>query len=141
MGIFYAMLSGIMVLIQGPVLRKALKKFSEERLVIIGSAILGTNFILYLSTDIILIYAAAVLFAVGNGLMWPPVMSILANRAGGVYQGTVQGVANSFASLASIIGLLVGGLLYTTLGATTFLFSAGVIFTVFVMSFRLMKTR
>ena len=141
MGIFYAMLSGIMVLIQGPVLRKAIKKFSEERLVIIGSAILGTNFILYLSTDIILIYAAAVLFAVGNGLMWPPVMSILANRAGTVYQGTVQGVANSFASLASIIGLLVGGLLYTTLGATTFLISAGVIFTVFVMSFRLMKTR
>jgi DHA1 family tetracycline resistance protein-like MFS transporter len=79
------------------------------------------------------------LFAVGNGLMWPSVMSILANRAGTVYQGTVQGVANSFASLASIIGLLVGGLLYNMLGATTFLVSAGVIFTVFIMSFRLMK--
>ena len=70
---------------------------------------------------------AAVLFAVGNGLVWPSVMSILANRAGTVYQGTVQGVANSFASLASIIGLLVGGLLYNMLGATTFLVSAGVI--------------
>ena len=41
LGIFYAVLSGIMVLIQGPVLRKALKKFSEEKLVIIGSMILG----------------------------------------------------------------------------------------------------
>ena len=141
MGIFYAVLSGIMVLVQGPILRKALKKFSEEQLVIIGSVILGTNFILYLSPDIILIYVAAVLFSVGNGLMWPPVMSILANRAGSVYQGTVQGVANSFASLASIIGLILGGLLYTILGATTFLISAGVIFTVFVMSFRLMKIR
>jgi MFS family permease len=139
MGIFYAVLSGIMVLVQGPVLRKALKKFSEEQLVIIGSVILGTNFILYLSPDIILIYGAAVLFAVGNGLMWPPVMSILANRAGTIYQGTVQGVANSFASLASIIGLIMGGLLYNILGVTTFLISAGVIFTVFIMSFRLMK--
>ena len=139
MGIFYAVLSGIMVLVQGPVLRKALKKFSEEQLVIIGSVILGTNFILYLSPDIILIYGAAVLFAVGNGLMWPPVMSILANRAGTIYQGTVQGVANSFASLASIIGLMIGGLLYNMLGVTTFLISAGVIFTVFIMSFRLMK--
>jgi MFS family permease len=139
MGIFYAVLSGIMVLVQGPVLRKALKKFSEEQLVIIGSVILGTNFILYLSPDIILIYGAAVLFAVGNGLMWPPVMSILANRAGTIYQGTVQGVANSFASLASIIGLMMGGLLYNMLGVTTFLISAGVIFTVFIMSFRLMK--
>ena len=141
MGIFYAVLSGIMVLVQGPILRKALKKFSEEQLVIIGSVILGINFILLVSSDIILIYGAAVLFAVGNGLMWPPVMSILSNRAGTVYQGTVQGVANSFASLASIIGLMMGGLLYNMLGATTFLISAGVMFTVFIMSFRLLKIR
>jgi DHA1 family tetracycline resistance protein-like MFS transporter len=141
MGIFYAVLSGIMVLVQGPILRKALRKFSEEQLVIIGSVILGTNFILFVSPDIILIYGAAVLFAVGNGLMWPSVMSILSNRAGIVYQGTVQGVANSFGSLASIIGLLVGGLLYNMLGATTFLVSAGVIFSVFIMSFRLMKAK
>jgi DHA1 family tetracycline resistance protein-like MFS transporter len=141
MGIFYAVLSGIMVLVQGPILRKALKKFSEEQLVIIGSVILSTNFILYLSPNIILIYGAAVLFAVGNGLMWPPIMSILSNRAGIVYQGTVQGVANSFASLASIIGLMVGGLLYSLVGPITFLVSAGVIFTVFIMSFRLMKIK
>jgi MFS transporter, DHA1 family, tetracycline resistance protein len=141
MGIFYAVLSGIMVLVQGPILRKALRKFSEEQLVIIGSVILGTNFILFVSPDIILIYGAAVLFAVGNGLMWPSVMSILSKRAGIVYQGTVQGVANSFGSLASIIGLLVGGLLYNMLGATTFLVSAGVIFSVFIMSFRLMKAK
>jgi MFS family permease len=84
---------------------------------------------------------AAVLFAVGNGLMWPSVMSILSNRAGIVYQGTVQGVANSFGSLASIIGLMIGGLFYNMLGASTFLISAGVIFAVFIMSFRLMKIR
>jgi MFS transporter, DHA1 family, tetracycline resistance protein len=141
MGIFYAALSGIMALVQGPILRKALKKFSEEQLVIIGSVILGTNFILLVSSDIILVYGAAVLFALGNGLMWPSVMSILSNRAGIVYQGTVQGVANSFGSLASIIGLIMGGLFYNMLGATTFLISAGVIFTVFVMSFRLMKIK
>jgi MFS family permease len=131
MGIFYAVLSGITVLVQGPILRKALKKFSEEQLVIIGSVILGTNFILIVSSNIILIYTAAVLFAVGNGLMWPSVMSTLANRAGIVYQGTVQGVASSFGSLASIIGLMIGGLFYNLLGATTFLISAGVIFIVF----------
>jgi DHA1 family tetracycline resistance protein-like MFS transporter len=139
MGIFYAVLSAIMVLVQGPILRMALKKFSEEQLVIIGSVILGTNFILIVSPNIVLIYGAAVLFALGNGLMWPSMMSILSNRAGTVYQGTVQGVANSFGSLASIIGLLIGGILYNMIGATTFLISAGVIYTVFIMSFRLMK--
>jgi MFS transporter, DHA1 family, tetracycline resistance protein len=138
-GIFYAVLSGIMILVQGPILRKALKKFSEEKLVIIGSIILGTNFILFLSNNILLIYIAAILFAVGNGLMWPSLLSILAKNGGTIHQGAVQGVASSFASLASIIGLTIGGLLYNAMGATTFLISAGVIFTVFIMSFRLLK--
>src|ERR671915_1399370 len=132
-GVFYAVLSSIMVLVEGPVLRKALKKFSEEQLVIIGSVILGTNFIFFIVPNVALLYGAAVLFAIGNGLMWPSLLSILSKRAGTVYQGTVQGVANSFESLASIIGLMVGGLLYSLLGATTFLISAGVIFTVFIM--------
>ena len=82
MGIFYAVLSGMMVLVQGPVLRKALQKFSEEKLVIIGSIILGTNFILFVSNETFLIYVAAILFAVGNGLMWPSFLSILSKRAG-----------------------------------------------------------
>jgi MFS family permease len=141
LGIFYAVLSGVMVLIQGPVLRKALKKFSEEKLVIIGSIILGTNFILFVFNNIITIYAAVILFAVGNGLMWPSFMSILANRAGTAFQGSVQGVAGSFGGLASIIGLILGGFLYSLVGAATFLVSAGVIFTVFIMSFRLLKMK
>ncbi len=140
-GIFFAMLSGIMVVVQGPILTKALKKFSEEKLVIIGSIILATNFIFFVSTNIILLYAAAVLFAIGNGLMWPSFMSILSNRAGTIHQGAVQGLVGSFGGLASIIGLTIGGLLYTLLGATTFLISAGVIFAVFVMSFRLLKMK
>jgi hypothetical protein len=141
LGIFYAVLSGMMVLVEGPLLRKALKKFSEEILVIIGCIILGTNFILLISNDIILVYGAAVMFAVGNGLMWPSFLSILSKRAGTVHQGAVQGAAGSVGSLASIIGLTVGGLLYSLLGGITFLISAGVIFTVFIMSLRLLKNR
>ena len=141
LGIFYAVLSGIMVLVQGPVLRKALRKFSEEKLVIIGSIILGTNFILFVSNNIIMVYGAAVLFAVGNGLMWPSFMSILSKHAGTILQGSVQGVAGSFGGLASIIGLTLGGLLYNLVGGATFLVSAGVIFTVFIMSFRLQKMK
>jgi MFS transporter, DHA1 family, tetracycline resistance protein len=139
MGVFYAILSGMMVLIQGPVLRKALQKFSEEKLVIIGSIILGTNFILFVSNHTFLIYVAAILFAVGNGLMWPSFLSILSKRAGYVYQGAVQGVASSFGSLASIVGLIIGGLLYNLIGGLTFLISAGIIFVVFIMSFKLLK--
>jgi DHA1 family tetracycline resistance protein-like MFS transporter len=141
LGIFYAVLSGIMVLIQGPVLRKALKKFSEEKLVIIGSMILGTNFILFVSNNIISVGGAIILFAVGNGLMWPSFMSIMSRRAGSKLQGAVQGVAGSFGGLASIVGLSLGGFLYNSIGGATFLISAGVILVVFVMSFRLLKKK
>jgi DHA1 family tetracycline resistance protein-like MFS transporter len=139
LGIFYAVLSGIMVLVQGPILRKALKRFSEEKLVVIGSLILGTNFILFVSNNIVSIGGAVVLFAVGNGLMWPSFMSILSRRAGSKLQGAVQGVAGSFGGLASIIGLILGGFLYNSIGGATFLISAGIIYAIFVMSFRLMK--
>ena len=138
-GLFYAVLSGIMILVQGPVLRRALKKFSEEKLVIIGSAVLGSNFVLFVSSEFSLIYLAAVLFAVGNGLMWPSILSILSKRAGNLYQGAVQGVAGSITGVASIIGLTTGGILYNAFGGLTFLVSAGVIFSVFVLSFRLLR--
>lgn len=141
LGIFYAVLSGIMVFVQGPVLRKALKKFSEEKLVIIGSIILGTNFVLFASNNLVSVFGAVILFALGNGLMWPSFMSILSRRAGSKLQGAVQGFAGSFGALASIFGLIFGGFLYNSIGGATFLISAGVIFAVFAMSFRLLKMK
>ena len=130
-----------MVFVQGPILHKSLKKFSEEKLVIIGSIILGTNFILFVSNNDFLVYGAAILFAVGNGLMWPSFMSILSKISGNTYQGFVQEVASSFGSLASIIGLTIGGLLYNLIEGFTFLISAGIIFTVFILSFKLLKLK
>ena len=73
--------------------------------------------------------------------MWPSFMSILSKSAGNVYQGFIQGVSSSFGSLASIIGLIVGGFLYNLMEDSTFLISGGVIFVVFIMSFRLLKIK
>ncbi len=141
MGIFYSVLSGVMILVQGPVLRKALQKFSEEKLVVIGSLILGINFALFIFNSTVLVYVALVLFALGNGLMWPSFMSILSKRAGTVNQGIIQGVGSSMGSLTSIVGLIAGGILYNLIGPAIFLISAAVIFMVFIMSFWLVNTR
>ena len=141
MGIFYSVLSGVMILVQGPVLRKALQKFSEEKLVVIGSLLLGVNFALFVFNSTALVYVALVLFALGNGLMWPSFMSILSKRAGSVHQGIIQGVGSSMGSLASIIGLIVGGILYNLIGSAAFLVSAAVIFMVFIMSFWLSNAK
>ena len=54
MRIFYTVLSGVMILVQGPILRKAMVKFSEEQLVILRSVILGVNYIFFIANNTVL---------------------------------------------------------------------------------------
>ncbi len=76
------------------------------------------------------IYGAVVLMAIGNGVMWPSVLGLLSKVAGETYQGAVQGLAGSLGAVASVAGLVLGGLLYATLGSRVFLVSAAVILAV-----------
>ena len=138
-GAFFAALSFMMVIVQGPILKRAANKFSDGILIIAGSLILGTNFLLLISKNTYIIYAAAALFAIGNGIMWPSVLSILSKVAGHQYQGAVQGYAGSIGSVASIIGLIIGGIIYEVLEARVFAVSAILIYCVFVMSFKMLS--
>lgn len=123
-GVYFAVLSAMMVVVQGPVLAMLSKRFSDAQLIVGGGVLLSANFALLLSADTGIIYFAAVLFAVGNGLMWPSVLSLLSKLAGEENQGAVQGLAGSAGGLASIIGLVAGGILFDQTGAVTFVISA-----------------
>ena len=79
------------------------------------------------SSSTAVLYLAAALIALGNGLMWPTFMSVLSKAAGSRLQGTVQGLAQSAGAVASIIGLIAGGIFYVSLGATLFPVAAVVI--------------
>ena len=138
MGAFFAVLSLLMAIVQGPLLSYVSKRISESRLIIFGSFILGINFVLLYSNNTTIIFTSAALFALGNGLMWPSFLSLLSKAAGKVYQGSVQGFANSMGSLASIAGLIAGGVIYARFAEVTFLIAAGVLFLVFILTFRLL---
>ena len=138
-GMFFASMSAMMVIVQGPLLARLAKTWSDSSLVTGGSLLLGTNFLLMLSRDTLMIYAAAALFALGNGIMWPSVLSLLSKVAGERYQGAVQGFAGSFGGLASVIGLVLGGLLYQQVGALTFAVSAGLIYLAALLSLPLLR--
>ncbi|MFQ5930359.1 MAG: MFS transporter, partial [Acidobacteriota bacterium] len=138
-GIFFSILSFMMILVQGPVLRRASKMLSDGWLVLTGNLLLGTGFILLMFPNETFVYAGAALFALGNGLMWPSFLSLLSKAGGGRYQGAVQGFASSAGSLASIVGLIAGGILYGLLGAATLLGSAFLIYLVFLLSFPLLR--
>ena len=129
LGIFFSIMSGLMILVQGPVLSALSKKSSEESLIMIGSILLVVNFILIGSPNIILTYTSLLFFALGNGLMWPSFLSLLSKYAGDKQQGAVQGTANSVGSLASIVGLIGGGWLYGSVGNITFYTAAALLFT------------
>ena len=138
LGIYYSALSFLMVIVQGPLLSRVSKKLSESVLIVTGNFILGITFLMLLSENTYVIYGSTFFFALGNGLMWPSVLSLLSKAAGKKYQGSVQGFAGSLGSLASIIGLILGGILYSTIGVLTFLISACTIYLVFILSFRLL---
>lgn len=130
LGAFFSVLSLLMALVQGPVVSVVSRRVSEPALVVIGNLVLAANFVMLTSSSKPLVYGAAVFFAVGNGLMWPSVMSILAKVAGDRYQGAVQGIAGSVGSAAAIAGLVVGGALYAVAGAYVFLASAATLLVV-----------
>ena len=140
MGIFFSVLSIVLVITEGPLLSWLSKQVSTEGLTIWGTFIVALSYIVLLIPTGPTAYAAAALYAIGNGLMWPSFLSLLSDRAGEDNQGYIQGIGNSAGSLASIAGLLVGGALFTHLGEQIFWIPAGLVTIVFVMSFWLRKS-
>lgn len=139
MGIYFTVLSGLLIIVQGSILPRLSKRYSDASLIIFGSLMLGTNFLLLIPGDLFLTYVATGFFALGDGLMWPSFLSLLSKIAGKNYQGTVQGFASSFGGLASITGLILGGLLYELLAGRAFLLAGVVIYAVFLLNFRLRR--
>ena len=95
-------------------------RVSEPVLVTLGSIGMVISFVLLQSPTLWLVYLSAFFFGLGNGVMWPSFLSILGNFGNETQQGYIQGIASSSGSLASIVGLTIGGILYATLGTAAF---------------------
>lgn len=139
LGFFFTVMSIFMVIVQGPLLGYLSNKVTDKSLVLIGSIIMSVFFVLLTFADPTLAYIGAVCFALGNGLMWPSFLSMLAKKGDHDIQGTIQGYANSTGSLASIFGLILGGILMGVIGPTLFFASSIVMFFIFLLALRLGK--
>ena len=133
-GTFFAYLSLVMVVVQGPILARASKVVSNSMLAISGTLVLTMGFASLFRESLPVIYVAATFIAIGNGLMWPSVMAMLSSAAGDQHQGAVQGTSGSIGAIASIVGLIAGGLLYNWLGAWVFVLAALLILPVSVLT-------
>jgi MFS family permease len=126
LGTYFAVMSIAMVIVQGPVLSWLASRVGDKALVIGGSVALAGAFALFVASQVMVIYAGALLLALGNGLMWPSLLSVLSKSTTPSLQGAVQGLSGSVTAVASIAGLLVGGGLYQVLGARIFLLAAAI---------------
>ncbi len=133
MGMFFAVMSLVMVIVEGPGLRQLSRFCSNSVLIGVGSLILGLGFLALTSHTTPVVFAGAVLIAVGNGVMWPLIVALLSDKAG-PQQGAVQGLAGSVAAVAAIIGLLLGGLLYAPLQGWLFVVAAAMIVVVGILA-------
>ena len=126
-GTYFALLSLAMIAVQGPILARASQRFEDRLLMSIGAAALAFGFALLYSGATVLVYASALLVAIVNGLMWPTFMAVLSKASGTRLQGAVQGFAQSAGAVASILGLVAGGVFYVSLGPILFPIAALVI--------------
>ncbi len=133
LGPFFTVLSGVMIFTQGPGLNYLNDHFNEKQLFVAGSILLIAMFCCLTFTNTIIIYVAAVLFGLGNGLMWPSFLSILSTKGTKNQQGAIQGFAGSFGSFASIIGLIAGGFIFGFLQQKIFILSAATMLLVLVV--------
>ena len=123
LGIYFAVLSGMMIVAQGPLLTFVSKYLSRRVVFGAGMACLMLSLLSLVLPAGHLTYVGAALFALGNGLSWPTFQARVAEVAGDA-QGTIQGAATSASSLASISGLVVGGVLYPVLQSGLFYVAA-----------------
>jgi len=134
LGLFFSGLTGVMIFVQGPVLTKMGARFSDEKLVLAGALIMAFSFSLMTMRNLLALILAAVLFAIGNGVMWPSFLSILGTLGHKNEKGLIQGISSSAGSLASILGLIIGGMAYTYIGERTFFLGAMTFAVVFLFS-------
>lgn len=126
-GVFFTWLSLVMVVVQGPLLSRLSTRTAPRHLAIAGAVVLTLGFAALFPGSTATIYLAATLIALGNGLMWPTIMAILSSAAGDRHQGAVQGISGSVGAVASIVGLIAGGLVYEAIGAGVFIAAAALV--------------
>lgn len=122
-GYYFSALSSLMIVVQLFVLPRVSKKFKPVTLIVVGLLILSLYFYFAIASNIYILFFALIFFAVGNGTMWPSFLGLMSRIAGPDIQGAIQGFGSSAGAAASVLGLLMGGLLYDWIGAETFLFT------------------
>src|SRR5262245_25105059 len=111
-GYLFAYVGVIGAVIQGGLLGRLVKMFGEKPLMVTGTATFAAGLFCFpLSTTVTALIITSTGFAIGNSLMTPTLNGLASKSVSAAWQGRVLGVMASVASLARIIGPVLGGVL------------------------------
>jgi DHA1 family tetracycline resistance protein-like MFS transporter len=142
-GYIFAYLGLLGAVIQGGLLGKLAARCGDKTLAVSGTVILAASmFALPASSTAARLIVASTGIAVGNSLVTPTLNAIASRSVSAAWQGRVFGVMQSAASLARIVGPVLGGWLlnhdlYTQaahFGRTPYWTAGGIMLVAFVLS-------
>ena len=126
-GLFFFMQELAHVLFR-PVGGKLSDKYGQPLIIIFGMVLLSLG--LYLLTNLTdnLFLLPAILFGIGQGLIFPSSVALLSKSAGGNYLGAAMGFYGALRNFGKVIGPIIAGMLLSLFSyATVFNILAGII--------------
>jgi predicted MFS family arabinose efflux permease len=128
-GYFFAYVGVVLVIVQGGLVGRAVKRFGERRLVSSGLFLLALGLVMIaFSRSIVELLIANGVMTVGMAFNSPALTSLISQRSDPEDQGGILGVSQGLASLARIAGPAWGGFLFDRWGMTSpYLSSAALI--------------
>ena len=118
MGWFFLFMGVVVAVIQGTLIGKFAKKIGERALIMIGAISFTIAFVALPSIwRVPLLYGAAFFIAVGQGVTYPSLTSLISKAAPENERGSILGLATSVGSLARFLGPILSGFLYDVAGA------------------------
>ncbi|MEA2166208.1 MAG: transporter, family, tetracycline resistance protein [Thermoanaerobaculia bacterium] len=138
---FFLFMGLIVAVIQGGLIGKLAKRFGEKTLIATGTASFTIGLALVpLVWRVPLLYGVVFFIAVGQGLTYPSLTSLLTKATPSSEHGSMLGLASGLGSLARFIGPILVGFLYDLAQARGAFYGSAVITAIaFVLALRMRK--
>lgn len=127
----------VMILVQGGLIGRLVKRFGEGPLVPVGLLLLAVGLgLLPFALPPVAMVSTFVLIAIGQGLASPSLQALVSKGTSADEQGFVLGANQSMSALARVLGPMAGGLLFAELAPQApFVAGAMVLTLAFLLSF------
>jgi MFS family permease len=125
---FFLFMGVVVALIQGLLIGKFVKRIGEKALILIGALSFTVAFAAVPTIwRVPLLYGVALFIAIGQGLTYPSLTSLISKAAPENERGSMLGLATAIGSLARFVGPIFSGFLYDIGGPRGAFYGAAVL--------------